>query len=221
MSGAAGSLRFAEATFACSLDAEGLTTVDDPWILASQAFAPCYIGGWTAAEHWGLTEQIFRSTFVVTAGAARTTSMTLLGSEFRIVRASKDRVESVMSTWRGSVRVAVSDRERTLADGLANPDWVGGVRHLVEMLATHRRSEQWSPPKLLSALATHPKGAAYKRLGYLVENVLGGDDALVEAALDRKSAGVIRLDPEVKAPGKIVTRWGLRLNVTLPAQDAS
>lgn len=203
------------------LEAGKLTTVDDPWVLASQAFAPCYIGGWTAAEHWGLTEQIFRSTFVVTAGAARTTSMTLIGSEFRLVRASKDRVESVLPTWRGSVRVAVSDRERTLADGLANPVWVGGVRHLVEMLSTYKRSEQWSPTKLLSALAAHPKGAAYKRLGYLVENALGGEDALVKAALEHKSTGVIRLDPQVKATGKIITRWGLRLNVTLPAQDAS
>jgi len=203
------------------LEAGALTTVDDPWVLGSQAFAPCYIGGWTAAEHWGLTEQIFRSTFVVTAGAARTTSMTLIGSEFRIVRASKDRVESVQPTWRGTVRVAVSDRERTLADGLANPEWVGGVRHLVEMLSTYKRSEHWNPIKLLSALEAHPKGAAYKRLGYLVESALGGDDAVVKEALAHKSSGVIRLDPQVKATGKILTRWGLRLNIALPARDAT
>ncbi|MFN0063222.1 MAG: type IV toxin-antitoxin system AbiEi family antitoxin [Myxococcaceae bacterium] len=203
------------------LDAGSLTTVDDPWVLASQAFAPCYIGGWTAAEHWGLTEQIFRSTFVVTAGAARTTSLTLMGSEFRIVRATKERVATVQPTWRGSVRVAVTDRERTLADGLANPDWVGGVRHLIEMLSTYRRSENWEPTKLLSALAAHPKGAAYKRLGYLAETVLGGNDALIKAAFDHRSSGVIRLDPQVKKGGKILTRWGLRLNVSLPVQDAS
>ena len=203
------------------LEAGALTTVDDPWVLASQAFFPCYIGGWSAAEHWGLTEQIFRSTFVVTAGAARTTSMTLIGSAFRIVRAAKDRVESVLPSWRGTVRIAVSDRERTLADGLANPEWVGGVRHLVEMLSTYKRSEHWNPTKLLAALASHPKGAAYKRLGYIVENALGGDEAVVKAALARRSSGVIRLDPKVKPMGKILTRWGLRLNVTLPSDDAS
>src|ERR1035437_6646480 len=26
-------------------------TVEDPWILARELYAPCYIGGWTAAEH--------------------------------------------------------------------------------------------------------------------------------------------------------------------------
>jgi predicted transcriptional regulator of viral defense system len=203
------------------LEAGTLTTVEDPWVLASQAFSPCYIGGWTAAEHWSLTEQLFRSTFVVTAGAARTTSVTLIGSEFRIVRASKARVASVVPSWRGTARVAVSDRERTLADGLANPEWVGGVRHLVEMLSTYKRSEHWHPKKLLAALASHPKGAAYKRLGYLVETVLGGDDTVVREALAHRSSGVIQLDPQVKAVGKILTRWGLRLNVALPSQDAS
>lgn len=203
------------------LEAGSLTTVDDPWILASQVFAPCYVGGWTAAEHWGLTEQIFRSTFVVTAGSARTTSMILMGSEFRLVRARKERVHTVQATWRGTVRVKVSDRERTLADGLANPDWVGGVRHLIEMLSTYKRSEHWNPTKLLAALAAYPRGAAYKRLGYLVENALGGDDVLIKAALDHRSSGVIRLDPQVRTTGKILTRWGLRLNVRLPVQDAS
>jgi predicted transcriptional regulator of viral defense system len=203
------------------LEANTASTVDDPWILASRAFAPCYIGGWSAAEHWGLTEQIFRSTFVVTAGNARTPSSTLLGSEFRTVRASKERVASVAPTWRGAVRIAVSDRERTLADGLSNPDWVGGVRHLTEMLATYRRSEHWNPSRLLAALAAHPKGAAYKRLGYLIESCLGGDEAVVREALARKSSGVIRLDPAVKASGRILKRWGLQLNVAVHAEDAS
>src|SRR5580692_3090418 len=29
---------------------------EDPKAIAMALFAPCYIGGWTAAEHWGLTE---------------------------------------------------------------------------------------------------------------------------------------------------------------------
>lgn len=203
------------------LEASGPTTVEDPWVLAARAFAPCYVGGWSAAEHWGLTEQIFQSTFVVSAGAPRSTAVELLGSKFRTVRASAARVASVGSIWRGAVRLAVSDRERTLADGLANPDWVGGLRHLAQMFATYRRSEHWDPGKLIEGLSSLGKGAAYKRLGYLVETSLGGDEKLVSAALAHRSSGVIRLDPQVKPAGKILTRWGLQLNVSLPAEDAS
>lgn len=207
--------------FILPLGATTQTTIDDPWVLAARAFAPCYIGGWSAAEHWGLTEQIFRSTFVVTAGATRKASVTLLRSEFRTARAPKERLDSVVPVWRGTVRVAVSDRERTLADGLARPAWVGGVRHLAEMLATYRRSENWNRARLLAALAKHPRGSAYKRLGYLVESLPRADEAVIEACLANKSTGVIRLDPGGKPTGRIVKRWGLRINVTITPQDAS
>ncbi len=202
------------------LEAGAHTTVDDPWVLATRAFAPAYIGGWSAAEHWGLTEQLFRSTFVVTAGSVRTTTATLLGAEFRLVRVPVERVASVPSAWRGPVRVAVSDRERTLADALAQPEWVGGVRHLAQLLVTYRQSAHWNTARLLAALALHPRGAAYKRLGYLAETVLGGDAALVEAARAHLTKGVIRLDPSVKAPGRIVSRWGLRVNATVGGDEA-
>jgi len=40
---------------------------DNPWIVANRIFAPCCIGGWSAAEYWEITDQIFNSVFVFTA----------------------------------------------------------------------------------------------------------------------------------------------------------
>src|SRR5438045_3163911 len=40
-------------------------TPEEPWLIAHKLFSPCYIGGWTAAHHWGLTEQIFNSIYVM------------------------------------------------------------------------------------------------------------------------------------------------------------
>lgn len=34
--------------------------VEDAWVLVPELFGPAYLGGWSAAEHWDLTEQIFR-----------------------------------------------------------------------------------------------------------------------------------------------------------------
>src|SRR4030043_1528976 len=34
--------------------------LEDPWVIADRLYSPCYIGGWSAAEDWGLTEEIFR-----------------------------------------------------------------------------------------------------------------------------------------------------------------
>jgi predicted transcriptional regulator of viral defense system len=45
--------------------------LDDPWLIVPTLFGPAYIGGWTAAEHWGLTEQIFRGVCVLTTRPLR------------------------------------------------------------------------------------------------------------------------------------------------------
>ncbi len=39
---------------------------EHPWIVANRVFAPCYIGGWSAAEYWKFTDQIFNSVVVIT-----------------------------------------------------------------------------------------------------------------------------------------------------------
>ena len=191
------------------------TTIEDPWVLAEVLLSPCYIGGWSAAEHWGLTEQIFRSTFVATAGGARSKSRTLLGTELHIVRVSRRRINVGAYVWLGPLRVPVSDRERTIADALVNPAWVGGVRHLVEILATYRRGPDWNPSKLLARMKELGRGSAYKRLGFLAEQVLDEELALIAECDRAKTSGVIKLDPAVPSRGHLVRKWGLWANIDL------
>lgn len=191
--------------------------VEDPWVLARELYSPCYIGGWSAAEHWGLTEQLFRSTFVVTAAAIRHTNESFVGTEFHLVRAKKSRVSSVRPIWRGRERVSVSDRERTIADALASPSWVGGIRHLAQMLRSYRSAKEWNPNRLLERVGEVDSGAAFKRLGYLAETVLSAEPVLVDAALARRTAGVVKLDPAVEGRGRLTKRWGLWINVALEA----
>lgn len=188
--------------------------IEDPWVLARELFAPCYVGGWTATEHWNLTEQLFRSVFVVTAANIRHSGEAFLGAEFHLVRGKQDRVARVSAIWRAQERVAVSDRERTIADGLATPSWVGGVRHLVDILRAYRVSKDWNPGRLLERLDEVRSGAAFKRLGYLLERELDADPHLVNAAFARRTAGVVKLDPAVGERGHLSTRWRLWVNVS-------
>src|SRR3984957_6244159 len=64
----------------------------DPWVLVPALFAPGYIGGWTAAEHWDLTGQLFRSIFVYTAKPFRKKEQTIQGVAFALTRISEDAV---------------------------------------------------------------------------------------------------------------------------------
>lgn len=199
------------------LEAEALTSgvVDDPWLLAAELFSPCYIAGWTAAEHWGLTEQIFRSTFVATATRARRSRVDIAGAEFHLAQIPIRRIEGVGSTWRGSERVPLSSPERTIADALVDPTWLGGVRNLADVLRAHRESKSWRPDKLIAELKTIGTGAAFKRLGFLNE-ALGIDDAgVVGSALARRTTGIVKLDPAIRSRGRLLKRWGLWVNATV------
>jgi predicted transcriptional regulator of viral defense system len=64
-------------------------------------------------------------------------------------------------------------------------------------------------------------GAGFKRLGYLAETILRVEPALVAAARARLSAGIVKLDPDVRERGRLSKRWGLWLNVRLDASPAN
>lgn len=196
-----------------------MSAVDDPWVLAIELFSPAYIGGWTAAQHWGLTEQLFRETFVVSSAHIRERNPVMFGSHFQLARVARARVESVAPVWRGTERIRVSSAERTLVDGCANPWWVGGTRHLVEMVNAYRDSRIAAPERLAADLAAFGNGAAHKRLGYIVEQVWPESRCITEAAERGRSTGVIRLDPAVASRGRMNKRWGLWLNTTLAEID--
>lgn len=199
------------------LEAESRTSgvVEDTWLLATELFSPCYIAGWTAAEHWGLTEQIFRSTFVATATRARRSRVEVAGAEFHLAQVPRRRLEGVGTVWRSSERVPLSSPERTIADALVDPAWLGGVRHLAEILRSHRESKAWRPDKLIAELEVIGTGAAFKRLGFLSE-ALGLDaPTVVEAALTRRTTGIVKLDPAVHSRGRLLSRWGLWVNASV------
>jgi predicted transcriptional regulator of viral defense system len=193
----------------------GVAVAEDAWVLATALFAPCYIGGWTAAEHWGLTEQLFRSTFVVSAAPRRKQRENRLSTDFHIVRVRPDRLKGTVNVWRGSQRIAASDRERTIVDALVHPHWVGGVQHLAEMMTTYRESKEFDGKKLLAQAEKHATGSAFKRLGLLAELLWPEEKAIAEFSFRHRSKGLIRLDPSVKGCGRLSKRWGLWVNVVI------
>ncbi|MFH1268611.1 MAG: type IV toxin-antitoxin system AbiEi family antitoxin [Planctomycetota bacterium] len=191
-------------------------TSEDPWVLARELFSPCYIGGWSAAEHWGLTEQLFRSTFVVTAAPVRRAHATFLGNDFRLFVVRPDKLtEGVVDVWRGSERVAVSGPERTLVDCLHTPELCGGARHLAQFLREYGENKKRDFSGLLAIARATASGAGWKRLGYLAEVLWPAETAVLSTVQSRLSAGYARLDPSVRKRGQLLKRWRLWVNVDL------
>lgn len=191
-------------------------TPEDPWVLANELFSPCYIGGWSAAEHWGLTEQLFRSTLVATAAQVRNTHSVFAGNTFRLYAVKREHLTSgIVTVWRGSHRIAVSGPERTIVDGLNKPDLTGGLRHLVQIMVAYADSDRHNLATLVDVAKVSATGAAWKRLGYIAELLWPDADAITAAAATHMSAGYSRLDPAVKRNGRLTKRWRIWVNVDL------
>jgi predicted transcriptional regulator of viral defense system len=185
------------------------------WIVAERTFSPCYIGGWTACQHWGLTDQVFRTVLVVTGRKVRDREPVIQGTPYRVTVRSEDKLFGTTMVWRQQVRVRVSDPSRTIVDLLDDPTLGGGMRNVADVVYEYLIGEHRDDELLIAYADRLGNRAGFKRLGFVLEHL--GVDALrlVEACLARRSAGLVALDPSVRVKGRIVRRWGIRANVRL------
>jgi predicted transcriptional regulator of viral defense system len=193
---------------------------EDPWVVAERTFNPCYVGGWSAAQHWGLTEQLFRTLVVVTARNVRGRDPVIQGTHYRVTVRSEEKLFGLTPVWRERVRVSVSDPTRTVIDVLDDSTLGGGIRTVADMLYEYLMGESRDDERLIEYGDRLGNRAVFKRLGYLLEHQRIDPGSLVASCLTRRSAGLVTLDPSVHAKGRILRRWGLRVNVTLHAPGA-
>jgi predicted transcriptional regulator of viral defense system/predicted nucleotidyltransferase len=186
--------------------------IEDPWLVASKAFEPCFIGGWSACEHWGLTEQIFNEIAVVSAKPVRDRRPTIQGTRFRIKVVEGDQIFGPRAVWRHDSKVEVSDPSRTVVDMLDDPSFGGGIRHVAHALSEYFDSHL-DEQVLLSYAELRRNRSVYKRLGYLIEAQTITSPRLIDSCRSRMSTGVVDLDPAVPERGRITKRWNLRINI--------
>jgi predicted transcriptional regulator of viral defense system len=184
------------------------TTLEDPWIVADQLFAPCYIGGWSAAEHWDLTEQIFRSILVLTTKKPRKRRLVIKGTTFVLRTISPESMFGTKSVWRGQVKVNVADATRTVLDMLDAPSLGGGLRPTVDVFQNYLKSESKDLKLLVSYAKRLGSGAVFKRLGFLLERFAETEREIIEACRAEITAGNVKFDPSLPAD-RLVTAWRL------------
>lgn len=192
---------------------ESLTSdiaLEEPWIIAAHLADPCYIGGWSAAEHWGLTEQIYRTVLVMTKRKLRDRRPVIQGTPFRFVTISESALFGTRSVWKGEVKIAVSDPSKTLVDMLNNPELGGGIRPAVDVLQNYLSSDAKDIDLLMEYCTRLGNGAVFKRLGFLLERVLPENTAAIQTCRENLTQGYADLDPHLPRK-RLITRWRLWL----------
>jgi predicted transcriptional regulator of viral defense system len=193
-----------------SLDAMGGERVlDDPWVLVPALYAPAYIGGRTAAEHWDLTEQIFKDTVVVTGQIFRNKHQERHGASFTLKHIKPAKIFGTKPVWRQQTKVAVSDVHRTIIDILDEPALGGGIQHVSECLSAYLARSDRSDQRLIEYAEHLGNGAVFKRLGFLAERDQRGGK-LSELCKPRLTQGVAKLDPALACP-RLIAKWHLRI----------
>jgi len=181
--------------------------LDDPWTLVPELFAPGYIGGATAAHHWDLTEQLFRTIFVYTTRHVRTKEEMIQSIPFQLRHIGEDRMFGTSTLWRGRTKILLSDVHRTIVDLLDDPSVGGGIRHVEGCFQAYLQAKEADLSRLLDYAERLGNGAVFKRLGFLGERLHAPADFL-KACRERLTKGNAKLDPTLPTP-RLVKRWRL------------
>lgn len=186
---------------------------EDPWIIATVLFAPCYIGGWSAAEHWGFAKRLFSSTYVVAQRKVKPTDQIIQGSRFKLRSISEREWFGWHETLRRDTAITLSDPHRTIIDIMDVPESAGGALHAADIVRAYFSGAHADEQQLLDYGDRLGRGALFKRLGFLAERDGLGSTAFVDACQERVSKGISLLDPGAPKEGRIVSRWQLKVNV--------
>lgn len=183
-------------------------SLEDAWVVAARLYEPCYIGGWSAAEYWGLTEQIFRTVVVITTQRPRNRTPSIKGTDFLLRTVSDKAMFGLKPVWRGQVKVNISDPTRTVLDMLNDPQLGGGIRSTVDMFSNYLQSEKRNLDLLIDYADQLGNGAVFKRLGFLLERYAPTEQSTIKKCKERLSSGNAKLDPK-SSGNKLITRWRL------------
>jgi predicted transcriptional regulator of viral defense system len=136
----------------------------------------------------------------------------VLGTEFRFIRCKPEHFFGTTDHWvNKQEKVTVSDLERTVLDGLRQPEYCGGVTEVAKGLWIRRADMDVS--RLVEYALRLKVGAVTRRLGFLMELYDLGTASDRERLREHVTGTYSPLDPLMPAQGKYTGRWHLRLNV--------
>jgi predicted transcriptional regulator of viral defense system len=173
--------------------------------------SPSFISHASAMEIHRMVTQPQLTVFA--SSSKRIRSRKLHGTEFRFVFIKPEHHFGTMKHWATKQEtIDVSDPERTVIDGLRQPEYCGGVTEVAKGLWMRHRDVK--AEKLVDYALRLRVGAVSRRLGYLLE--LYGIAPENELAQLRESltATYSPLDPVLPREGPHLKRWRLQLNIT-------
>lgn len=185
-----------------------------PWAVLPSLLDVYYVAFLTAMNYWGMTEQIPYTVFVATTKRRR--NLEYGGQRFRFVTLSPRKFFGFVREKAGrGASFSVSSREKTVVDGLAHPEYCGGIAEVAKAMWNARRDVDWGAVSEMSERVG--SNAVLKRLGYLL-SVMNIEEGISERIRERVGkTPYSHLDPAYKKAVKTSPRY--RLTVGMADDD--
>lgn len=179
------------------------------------------ISHWSALHHHGLSEQTPRRVFALTTTdasipQARGKRARQEGSGYAIgdtvyqfIRIKPERFFGTEKVWVGEARVAITDPERTLLDGLTMPQYCGDFAEVLH--AFEVRGDRLNLDRIVEYVLRLDAATA-KRLGWVLEHQGVGPDRL-EPLVKVPIKGYRALDPSGPRKGPCNNHWMIQENL--------
>jgi len=185
----------------------------DPYLTAKRLAgdAPCFISHASAMEIHRMVTQPQLAVFA--SSPKRLRSRTVHGTEVRFVFIKPEHYFGTVKHWvTKQESVDISDLERTVIDGLRQPEYCGGVTEVAKGL--WMRHQDMQAAKLVDCALRMGTGAVLRRLGYLLELYAIAPESELARLRDALSETYAPLDPMLPGEGTHLRRWRLQLNIT-------
>ena len=189
--------------------------------IAMSLVSPAAISHWSAIHHYGLTEQVPRTVFVLTttealvprnrsSNSGRSRKGCRIGeTTYRFIQVRPQRFFGARRAWVGDARVWITDLERTLLDGLNMPRYCGDF---AEVLHAFEAGIEQLDVERIAEYASRMSTVTSRRLGWALERN-GVSGPVVDRLCDIPLKGRHKLDPSGPATGTVNRRWMLLENV--------
>lgn len=212
-------VRLRRGLYAISSSVPGVSPVHE-FEIAMALVKPAAISHWSALHHHGLTEQAPRNVFVLTTTEtslprkstsqdARPVAGYPVGdTTFRFVQVRPERYFGVTKIWVGDARVAITDPERTLLDGLMRPRACGDFS---EVLSAFFGEGGFDLERMVD-YALRLDAATAKRLGWVLDT-MNEEPALLQRLLAVPIKGYRTLDPTGPRQGPRNRKWMIQENL--------
>ena len=182
-----------------------------PFVIATSLTPDATVSGWAAIHHHGLTEQLPRTTEVMTTRGAMKRQVAFEGERFELITVVTSRMFGIDEVWLQGGRARLLSKERAILELFLRPREFGGLETALSMLEEH--AHDIDARKLVDVALELGVVSVAKRVGWALEHAAGGSPVVVEPLRALPTTGYGLLDPSKPTRGPRLSRWHLQENM--------